>query len=90
MNEIINKENIDEYRKKMKGNFSDCIKSTVLNIIESGYSYLLEKDMFTEDMLDEITYIITDDEQFNDYLDSLAMDEIEKCIKENELEEEEL
>lgn len=89
MSKIINENNIDKYRKKLKSNFHDSVKSTVLNLIEVGYSYLLETGKFTEDMLDDITYKIADNEQFNNYLDGFAMDEIENCIKENELGEEE-
>ena len=89
MSRIINEDNIDEYREDLKSNFHDSIKSTVLNLIETGYSYLLESNKFTEDMLDGITYKVTDDEQFNDYLDGFIMDEIKNCIEENELGEEE-
>lgn len=89
MSKIINEDNIDKYRKELKSNFQDSVKSTVLNIIESGYSHLLETHKFTEGMLDEITYKITDNEQLNDYLDGFIMDEIENCIKENDLGEEE-
>ena len=89
MSRIINEDNIEEYREDLKSNFHDSIKSTVLNLIETGYSYLLESNKFTEDMLDGITYKVTDDEQFNDYLDGFIMDEIKNCIEENELGEEE-
>ena len=73
----------------MESNFHDSIKSTVLNLIECGYSYLLESNKLTEDILDDITNKVTDDEQFNDYLDGFIIDEIKNCIEENELGEEE-
>ena len=90
MSMIINEKNIDEYREKLNGNYHDSIKSSVLNLIETGYSYLLESNKLTENMVDDITIRITDDEQFNDYLDGLIMDEIQNCINENELGEEEI
>lgn len=89
MSKIINEDNIYEYRQNLQGNFHNSIKSTVLNLIQKDYSYLLESNKFTEDMLYDITTRITDDEQLNDYLDEVIMNEIENCIDENELEEEE-
>ena len=89
MSKIINENNIAKYREKLKSNYHDSIKSSVLNIIETGYSYLLESNKLTENMVDDITIRITDDEQFNDYLDGLIMEEIQNCINENELGEEE-
>ena len=89
MSRIINEDNINDYREELESNFHDSIKSTVLNLIECGYSYLLESNKLTEDILDDITNKVTDDEQFNDYLDGLIMDEIKNCIEENELGEEE-
>lgn len=89
MSKIINEDNIDDYREELKSNFHDSIKLTVLNLIECGYSYLLESNKLTEDMLGEITYRVISDEQLNDYIDGMIMNEIESCIKENELVEEE-
>lgn len=89
MSRIINEDNINDYREELESNFHDSIKSTVLNLIECGYSYLLESNKLTEDILDDITNKVTDDEQFNDYLDGFIMDEIKNCIEENELGEEE-
>lgn len=89
MSEVINEDNIDEYRRKLKSNYHDSIKSSILNLIESGYSYLLENDKITKDMLDDMTSHITDDEEFNNYLDGMIIDEIENCIKEYQIEEEE-
>ncbi len=89
MSRIINEDNINDYREELESNFHDSIKSTVLNLIECGYSYLLESNKLTEDILDDITNKVTDDEQFNDYLDGFIIDEIKNCIEENELGEEE-
>ena len=84
MSRIINEDNINDYREELESNFHDSIKSTVLNLIECGYSYLLESNKLTEDILDDITNKVTDDEQFNDYLDGFIIDEIKNCIEENE------
>ena len=89
MSQIINEDNIYEYRKNLEGNFHNSIKSSILNFIENDFSYLLKSNKLTEDMLDDITTKITDDEQLNDYLDGLMIDEIQNYIKENELGDEE-
>lgn len=89
MSQIISEDNIYEYRKNLEGNFHNSIKSSILNFIENDFSYLLKSNKFTEDMLDDITTKITDDEQLNDYLDGLMIDEIQNYIKENELGDEE-
>lgn len=85
MSQIINKDNIYEYREKLEGNFHNSIKSSILNFIENNFSYLLKSNKLTEDMLDDMTTKITDDEQLNDYLDGFIIDEIQNCINENEL-----
>ena len=87
MSNIINNKNINEYRENFECNYHDSIKSTVLNLIEVSHEELLESNKFTEDMLDDITYAVRNDEEFNNYLDSLIEDEITECIKDNELEE---
>ena len=87
MSIIINNKNIYEYREKLNSNYHDSIKSTVLNLIEVSHEELLESNKFTEDMLDDIAYAVRNDEDFNNYLDSLIQDEITECIKDNELEE---
>ena len=89
MSKIISEDNIYEYRKNLEGNFHNSIKSSILNFIENDFSYLLKSNKLTEDMLDDITTKITDDEQLNDYLDGLMIDEIQNYIKENELGDEE-
>lgn len=89
MSQIISEDNIYEYRKNLEGNFHNSIKSSILNFIENDFSYLLKSNKLTEDMLDDITTKITDDEQLNDYLDGLMIDEIQNYIKENELGDEE-
>ncbi len=87
MSNIINNKNINEYRENLESNYHDSIKSTVLNLIEVSHEELLESNKFTEDMLDDIAYAVRNDEDFNNYLDSLIQDEITECIKDNELEE---
>lgn len=89
MSQIINEDNIYEYRKNLEGNFHNSIKSSILNFIENDFSYLLKSNKLTEDMLDDITTKITDDEQLNDYLDGFMIDEIQNYIDENELGDEE-
>lgn len=84
---VINEENIDKYREKLNVNLKNCIKELVLNFIESSYSYLLKNDKFNEEILDNLAYEIQADDHFNDTLDSMIIDKIEECIKENELEE---
>ena len=85
MSQIISEDNIYEYRKNLEGNFHNSIKSSILNFIENDFSYLLKSNKLTEDMLDDITTKITDDEQLNDYLDGFMIDEIQNYIDENEL-----
>lgn len=89
MSNIINNKNINEYRESINGNVQNAIKSMVLNRIEVAHSNLLKKNQVTEEMLDDITYAITDSDEVNDYIDSWINDEIKKYIKENELEENE-
>lgn len=89
MSEIINEENIDEYREKLNVNFNNSIKELALNIIEAKYSYLLENNKFDDEMLDSISYEIRADDYFNDCLDNLLIEKIEDCIVENDLGEEE-
>lgn len=86
MSQIINTENIDEYRDKLESNYEDSIKATALNLIETGYSFLLESNKFSEDMLDNIATKVVEDDEFNDYIDSTIRDEIIACIEENEIE----
>lgn len=84
---IINEDNIDEFRDKLDSNYSDSIQSSALNLIESSYSYILESNEFTEEMLGEIAYRVCGNEDFNNYMDSLIMDEIEECARENEIQD---
>ena len=86
MSQIINTENIDEYRDKLESNYEDSIKATALNLIETGYSFLLESNKFSEDMLDNIATKVVEDDECNDYIDSTIRDEIIACIEENEIE----
>lgn len=86
---IINEDNIDEFRVKIDSNYHDSIKSTALNLIESNYSYILESNELNEDMLDDIAYRVCGNEDFNNYMDSLIMVEIEECAEENEIPKEE-
>lgn len=89
MSNIINENNINDYKNKINGNLRNTIKEMTLNRIEVAYKDLLENNKITEEMLDEIAYVITDDDDFFDYLDSTIYDEIRNYIKENELDEEE-
>ena len=86
MSKIINAENIDEYRDKLESNYEDSVKATALNLIETGYSFLLESNKFSEDMLDNIATKVVEDDEFNDYIDRTIRDEIIACIEENEIE----
>lgn len=87
MDKIINKNNIIKYKQQLKSNYQDSIKTSILEIIETAYEELLENNIFTEEMLDDMAYNIRNDDNFNDYLDSLIECEIEECIKNNDLEE---
>lgn len=87
MNRSINKNNIENYREKLKSNYEDSIKSSILNFIEISHEELLERNNFTEEMLDDIAYAVRENEDFNNYLDSLIQYEIIECIKANNLEE---
>ena len=89
MSNIINENNINDYKNKINGNLRNTIKEMTLNRIEVAYKDLLENNKITEEMLDERAYVITDDDDFFDYLDSTIYDEIRNYIKENELDEEE-
>ena len=89
MDNVINEKNFDEYRESIDSNFSDGIKVMLLNYIECNYYYLFESNKLTENKLDELTRNITDNEEFNDYLDSYISDKIIDFIRENELDEEE-
>lgn len=86
---IINEENIDEYRESIDSNYYDSIKLTLLNILEAGHPTLLRNNQITESMLDKISTKIAEDEEFNGYVDSLIYDEIDQYIKDNNIEEDE-
>lgn len=87
MDKIINKNNIRKYKQQLKSNYQDSIKTSILEIVETAYEELLENNNFTEEMLDDMAYNIRNDDNFNNYLDSLIEYEIEECIKINDLEE---
>lgn len=89
MENIINEENIDEYRENINSNYQDSIKLTLLNILETAHPILLQNNQITESMLDEISNKIAEDEEFNDYVDSLIHNEIEQYKEDNNIEEDE-
>lgn len=89
MENIINEENIDEYRENINSNYYDSIKVNLLNILEAAHPTLLQNNQITESMLDEISNKIAEDEEFNDYVDSLIHNEIEQYNKNNNIEEKE-
>jgi len=86
MSNIINEKNINDYKNKINGNLRNTIKAMTLNRIEVGYKHLLENNKITEEMLDEIAYIISDNDEVFDYIDSWIYDEIRSYIKDNNLE----
>lgn len=86
MSNIINDKNIDNYKNKINGNLRNTIKAMTLNRIEVGYKHLLENNKITEEMLDEIAYVISDNDEVFDYIDSWIYDEIRSYIKDNNLE----
>lgn len=61
----------------------------MLNILEVAHPTLLQSNQITESMLDEISNKIAEDEEFNDYVDSLIHNEIEQYKETNNIEEEE-
>lgn len=89
MENIINEENIDEYRENINSSYEDSIKLTLLNILETAHLTLLQNNQITESMLDEISNKIAEDEEFNDYVDSLIHNEIEQYKENNNIEEDE-
>lgn len=89
MENIINEENVDEYRENINSNYQDSIKLTLLNILETAHPILLQNNQITESMLDEISNKIAEDEEFNDYVDSLIHNEIEQYKEDNNIEEDE-
>jgi len=88
MNVIINEDNIDDYRDEIDGNINNVIKCYVLNLIETSYPEVLKSNSLTKEKLEEIATKISDNEKFNDYLDSLMFEEISKSFNIDELEEE--
>jgi len=86
MSNIINDKNIGDYKNKINGNLRNTIKAMTLNRIEVGYKHLLENNKITEEMLDEIAYVISDNDEVFDYIDSWIYDEIKSYIKDNNLE----
>jgi len=86
MSNIINDKNIGDYKNKINGNLRNTIKAMTLNRIEVGYKHLLENNKITEEMLDEIAYVISDNDEVFDYIDSWIYDEIRSYIKDNNLE----
>lgn len=86
---IINLENINEYRQKIKGNFYNSIKSQILQLIEFSHKELLENNNLTEEDLEDITNSVVDSDELDDYINRTIRDEINNYIKENELKDEE-
>ena len=86
---IINEDNIDDFRDKIDSSYSDSIKSSALNLLETSYSYILESNRFNEEMLNDIAYNVCGNEDFNNHMDSLIMREIEECARENDIQDEE-
>jgi len=86
MSNIINDKNIGDYKNKINGNLRNTIKAMTLNRIEVGYKHLIENNKITEEMLDEIAYVISDNDEVFDYIDSWIYDEIRSYIKDNNLE----
>lgn len=84
---IINEDNIDDYRDEIDGNINNVVKCYVLNLIETSYPEVLKNNLLTEEKLGKIATKIADSEKFNDYLDSLMFEEIDKNFNINELEE---
>ena len=62
---------------------------TLLNILETAHPILLQNNQITESMLDEISNKIAEDEEFNDYVDSLIHNEIEQYKEDNNIEDDE-
>lgn len=86
-NAIINEDNIDDYREEIDGNINNVVKCYVLNLIETSYPEVLKSNLLTKEKLEEIATKISDNEKFNDYLDSLMFEEIDKSFNIDELEE---
>lgn len=89
MENIINEDNIDEYRDNININYYDSIKLTLLNILEVSHPKLLKNNQVTESMLDTISNNLVESDEFNDYIDSFICNEIDKYIKDNNIENEE-
>lgn len=87
--EVINEYSIEDIRREITGNLQDAVKNTILNIIECAYPKVLESNEFTTENLENISSIISDSEEVNNYIDNLIYAEIDKYIKDNNIEEEE-
>lgn len=88
VDEIINEDNIEEYRDSIESNYEDSLKLILLNILETGYSKLIYNNQVTKSMIDIISNRIAEDEEFNNYIDSLIHAEIVEYIKKNNIENE--
>ena len=85
--EIINEDNINDYRDEIDGNINEVVKCYVLNLIETSYPEILKNNLLTKVKLEKIATKISDNEKFNDYLDGLMFEEIDKNFNIDELEE---
>lgn len=87
---IVNEANIEDIREELTNcNLQDAIKHSILNIIESSYSNIMESQSFTTEDLENISYRVSDNDELNSFIDSFIFEELDRYKKENEIEDEE-
>lgn len=90
MKEKVTPENIDDIKSSLNSDFKNTIKSFILDRIECNYEEQLVSEKITMNDIDEMAYIITNDEILLDTLDSTIKETIDDYFKENEISIEEI
>lgn len=85
MDKIINENCIEETRCKIDGNLQNAIKHTILNLLETSYTNILESNKFTEQDLEEISNAISENDELNDYIDSLIFNKLDAFTNKNNI-----
>lgn len=87
---VVNEANIEDIREELPAcNLQDAVKHSILNIIETAYSKIIESEQFTTEDLENISQRISDSEELNDYIDNLIYTELDEFKELNKIEEEE-
>ncbi len=87
---VVNESNIEDIREELPYcNLQDAVKHSILNIIETAYSKIMDSQQFTTEDLENISHRIGESEEVNNYIDSLIYQELDEFKSFNHIEDEE-